>query len=91
MSATLAEIAAEIDAELQGDPASEIINVASLHNSTPGALSFFVNKHYYADLETTLPARLSMLPVSIIRRRAPCLSLSTNIIMLTWKRPAPAR
>ncbi len=53
MSATLAEIAAEIDAELQGDPASEIINVASLHNSTPGALSFFVNKHYYADLETT--------------------------------------
>ena len=34
-------------------PASEIINVASLHNSTPGDLSFFVNKHYYADLETT--------------------------------------
>ena len=53
MTATLAEIAAVCDAELQGDPASEIINVASLHNSAPGDLSFYVNKNHYADLETT--------------------------------------
>ena len=53
MTATLAEIAAEIDAELQGDPASEIINVASLHNSAAGDLSFYINKNYHADLETT--------------------------------------
>lgn len=53
MTVTLGEIAAEINAELQGDPASKIINVASLHNSAPGDLSFFVNRHFQADLETT--------------------------------------
>ena len=53
MTATLGEIAAVCDAELQGDPASEINNVASLQNSAPGDLSFFVNKHFQADLETT--------------------------------------
>ena len=53
MTATLGEIAAVCDAELRGDPASEITNVASLHNSAPGDLSFFVNRHFHADLETT--------------------------------------
>ena len=53
MTATLGEIAAEINAELQGDPTDEIINVASLHNSAPGDLTFYVNKRYLADLETT--------------------------------------
>ena len=53
MTATLGEIAAEINAELQGNPKDEIINVASLHNSAPGDLTFYVNKRYLADLEST--------------------------------------
>ena len=53
MTVTLGEIAAEINAELQGDPKDEIINVASLHNSAQGDLSFYVNKRYLADLEST--------------------------------------
>ena len=56
MTVTLREIAAEIDAELQGDPDCEIINVASLHNAGTGDLSFFVNKRYYPSLRTTRAA-----------------------------------
>ncbi len=53
MTATLGDIAAVCDAELQGDPASKIFNVASLRNSAPGDLSFFVNRYFHADLEKT--------------------------------------
>ena len=53
MTATLGEIAAVCDAELRGDPADEIINVASLPNAAPGDLTFYANKRYRADLEAT--------------------------------------
>ncbi len=53
MTATLGEIAATIDAELRGDPAYRITNVASLHNASPGDLTFYANKRYKDDLEAT--------------------------------------
>ena len=53
MTATLGEIAAAINAELRGDPADEITNVASLHNAAPGDLTFYANTRYRADLEAT--------------------------------------
>ena len=53
MTVTLGEIAVEIDAELQGDSDSEIVNVASLPSAGSGDLSFYVNKHYYPALRTT--------------------------------------
>ncbi len=53
MTATLGEIAATIDAELRGDPAYRITNVASLHNASPGDLAFYANKRYKGDLEAT--------------------------------------
>ena len=56
MTATLGEIAAEIDAELQGDPDCEITNVASLPDAGPGDLSFYINKHYYSSLKSTRAA-----------------------------------
>lgn len=53
MTATLGEIAAAINAELRGDPADEITNVASLHNAVRGNLTFYANTRYRADLEAT--------------------------------------
>lgn len=53
MTATLGEIAAAIDAELRGDPASEISNIASLHNAAPGDLTFYANRRCFSDLEKT--------------------------------------
>jgi UDP-3-O-[3-hydroxymyristoyl] glucosamine N-acyltransferase len=53
MTATLGEIAATIDAELRGDPAYRITNVASLHNASSGDLTFYANKRYKDDLEAT--------------------------------------
>ena len=53
MTATLGEIAAAINAELRGNPANEITNVASLRNAAPGDLTFYANKRYRADLKTT--------------------------------------
>lgn len=53
MTATLGEIAAAINAELRGDPAHEITNVASLHNAAPGDLTFYANTRYRAELEAT--------------------------------------
>ena len=53
MTATLGEIAAVCDAELRGNPADEITNVASLHNAAPGDLTFYAKTRYRADLEAT--------------------------------------
>ena len=53
MTATLGEIAATCDAELRGDPAYRITNVASLHNASSGDLTFYANKRYKDDLEAT--------------------------------------
>ena len=53
MTATLGEIAAVCDAELRGNPADRITNVASLHNAAPGNLTFYANTRYRADLEAT--------------------------------------
>ena len=53
MTATLGEIAAICDAELRGDPAYRITNVASLHNASSGDLTFYANKRYKDDLEAT--------------------------------------
>ena len=53
MSATLGEIAAVIDAELRGDSADEISNVASLGNAAPGYLTFYADKRYRTELAAT--------------------------------------
>ena len=53
MTATLGDIAAHIDAQLQGDPATGITGVASLHRAAPGELSFYTHKRYAADLAAT--------------------------------------
>ena len=53
MTATLGEIAAEINAELHGDPDCKITNVASLPRAGAGQLSFCANKHYYSYLSQT--------------------------------------
>ena len=53
MTATLGDIAEQIDAQLQGDPATRISGVASLRMAAPGDLSFYNNKRYVADLAAT--------------------------------------
>lgn len=53
MALTLGEIADNIDAELQGDPARAIANVAPLHQAGREHLSFLANRRYLAFLKTT--------------------------------------
>ena len=53
MTATLGDIAAHVDAQLQGDPSTGISGVASLRVAAPGDLSFYANKRYAAQLAAT--------------------------------------
>ena len=53
MAATLGEIAAVTDAELRGDCAAEITNVASLRHAAPGELAFCADKRQRAALAET--------------------------------------
>lgn len=56
MALTLGEIAANIDAELQGDPSRAIANVAALRNAGSEHLSFLANRRYRGLLKTTRAA-----------------------------------
>ena len=49
----LAEIAARLRCELQGDGGIEIDSVAPIDNAPPGSLTFLANPRYRSQLETT--------------------------------------
>ncbi len=86
MTATLGEIAAVINAELQGDPADEITNVASLHNAATGDLTFYTNKRYRADLETTRASAVLLAAMDV--PACPTASLVTDDPYLAYAKAA---
>jgi UDP-3-O-[3-hydroxymyristoyl] glucosamine N-acyltransferase len=49
----LSDIAAQLDAELIGDPATEIHSIAALEEAGPGQLSFLSNVKYLKEFEAT--------------------------------------
>ncbi|MCG8910228.1 UDP-3-O-(3-hydroxymyristoyl)glucosamine N-acyltransferase [Pseudomonas sp. DP-17] len=53
LSFTLAELAAQLDAELRGDPAQVISGLATLQDAGAGQLSFLANPQYRKFLEGT--------------------------------------
>ncbi len=53
MSLTLAELAAELGAELVGDGTVVITSAATLDEARPGQISFLANPKYVSQLETT--------------------------------------
>jgi UDP-3-O-[3-hydroxymyristoyl] glucosamine N-acyltransferase len=53
MSLTLGELALRFGCELRGDPDVRIDRVGTLAGAREGALSFFANTHYRADLAST--------------------------------------
>ena len=86
MTATLGEIAAVCDAELRGDPADEITNVASLHNAASGDLTFYANKRYRADLETTRASAVMLAATDV--PACPTASLITDDPYLAYAKAA---
>ena len=86
MTSTLGEIAAVCDAELRGDPADEITNVASLHNAAPGDLTFYANKRYRADLETTRASGVMLAATDV--PACPTASLITDDPYLAYAKAA---
>ena len=75
MTATLDEIAGQIDAQLQGDPAARITGVASLRVAAPGDLSFYNDKRYAADLAATRAGAVILAAVD-----APCCPVATLVV-----------
>ena len=53
MARTLGELAAQFGCELIGDPAVSVSGVATLANAGDGDLSFFANRNYRRDLQST--------------------------------------
>lgn len=86
MTATLGEIAAVCDAELRGDPADEITNVASLHNAASGDLTFYADKRYRADLETTRASAVMLVATDV--PACPTASLITDDPYLAYAKAA---
>ena len=86
MTATLGEIAAAINAELRGDPAGKITNVASLHNAAPGDLTFYANKRYRADLEATRASAVMLAATDV--EACPTASLVTEDPYLAYAKAA---
>ena len=86
MTATLGEIAAAINAELRGDPADEITNVASLRNAAPGDLTFYANTRYRADLEATRAS--AVLLAATDAQACPTASLVTEDPYLAYAKAA---
>ena len=86
MTATLGEIAEVCDAELRGDPAHEITNVASLHSAAPGDLTFYSNKRYRADLEATRASAVMLAATDV--PSCPTASLVTEDPYLAYAKAA---
>ena len=86
MTATLGEIAAVCDAELLGDPADQITNVASLHNAAHGDLTFYANKRYRAELEATRASAVMLAATDV--PACPTASLITEDPYLAYAKAA---
>ena len=86
MTATLGEIAAVCDAELRGNPADEVTNVASLHNAAPGDLTFYANTRCRADLEATRASAVVLAATDV--QACPTASLITEDPYLAYAKAA---
>ncbi len=71
MDLTLADIAAQCGAELQGDGARLITGVAPLDKAGPHDVAFFANPKYAAQLQTTRAAAVFLDPAERQRPLAP--------------------
>lgn len=93
---TLAELAAHIDAEVQGDAKLEISAVATLNSATAGQIAFLANPRYKSQLETTKASAVILTPgndlpaeVSALITKNPYLGFA-KIAQLLDTTPAPA-
>ena len=68
----LKEIAVRIECRLEGDGEIEIVRLAGLHDAGPGALTFFANPKYAAELRAT---RASAVILGDRAAAAPCAML----------------
>ena len=62
MALTLGEVAAAVDAELQGDAGVAVTGVATLEQAGPGDVSFLTNAHYRRYLDTTRASAVILAP-----------------------------
>jgi len=96
-SYTLAELAAHIDAEVQGDAKLEITAVATLNSATAGQVAFLANPRYKSQLESTSASAVIVAPgtelpaqVAALITKNPYLGFA-KIAQLLDTTPAPAQ
>jgi UDP-3-O-[3-hydroxymyristoyl] glucosamine N-acyltransferase len=93
---TLADIAERLGCRLEGHGAIEIDRVAAIDDAGPGALTFFVNQKYAAELRATRASAVILgeaaeaAPCAMLRCREPYLAFARAVALFAdgW-RPAP--
>jgi UDP-3-O-[3-hydroxymyristoyl] glucosamine N-acyltransferase len=93
---TLADIAERLGCRLEGHGAIEIDRVAAIDDAGPGALTFFVNPKYAAELRATRASAVILgeaaeaAPCAMLRSREPYLAFARAVALFAddW-RPAP--
>jgi UDP-3-O-[3-hydroxymyristoyl] glucosamine N-acyltransferase len=89
----LAELAARLDCELEGDGSIEIVGVATIEDAGPGELTFVANPRYTRHLTQTkasaviLPAGGPPAPVAALRTTEPYLAFARAVEQ--FYRPLP--
>ncbi len=92
----LSDIAAQLDAELIGDPAGEIHSIAALEEAGPGQLSFLSNVKYLKEFEATRASAVIVPPgvqsdhVGLLRSKDSYYAFAQAMVLLHgYRRRAP--
>lgn len=91
----LDELAKQIDAELVGDPSTEVTSASTLEDAKPGQLSFLANPKYAKQLETTgasaviAAARVTSDKIAVLKSNDPYYAFARAVIALQGHRKHP--
>jgi UDP-3-O-[3-hydroxymyristoyl] glucosamine N-acyltransferase len=95
MTLTLRELAAEIGADVVGDPEVRVSSVNTLEDAGPGQVSFLSNGKYVRLLETTRASAVIVAPdltskrVALLKTRDPYLAFTKAVVKLHGHRRHP--
>lgn len=91
----LDELAAIIDAQVEGDPATEIRSAATLEEAEPGQIAFLANPKYLKQLESTRAAAVIVSPkissahVALLKTADPYYGFARAVVALHGHRQHP--
>lgn len=95
MALTLKELAADIGAELVGDPSLSVTSASTLENARPGQVTFLSNPKYVRQLETTQASAVVVAPsvamdrVALLKAKDPYFAFAKAVQRLHGFRKHP--